>query len=69
MYKRQDEYNKALVEMCQEKGRKFLNSAEVLKDAATGYAQSGYVEQWKKVKAENLGLLLWGCLLYTSRCV
>ena len=34
-----------------------------------------YVEQWKKVKAENLGLLLWGdvgtgksfvCLLYTS---
>ena len=26
-----DEYNKALVEMCQEKGWKFLNSAEVLK--------------------------------------
>ena len=39
-----DEYNKALVEMCQEKGWKFLNSAEVLKDAATGYAKSGYVE-------------------------
>ena len=39
-----DEYNKALVEMCQEQGWKFLNSAEVLKDSATGYAKSGYVE-------------------------
>lgn len=39
-----DEYNKALVEMCQKKGWKFLNSAEVLKDASTGYAKSGYVE-------------------------
>ena len=39
-----DEYNKALVEMCQEKGWKFLNSAEVLKDSVTGYAKSGYVE-------------------------
>ena len=39
-----DEYNKALVEMCQTKGWKFLNSAEALKDAATGYAKSGYVE-------------------------
>lgn len=39
-----DEFNKALVEMCKEKGWKFLNSAEVLKDAATGYAKSGYVE-------------------------
>ena len=39
-----DEYNKALVEMCQTKGWKFLNSAEVLKDSATGYAKSGYVE-------------------------
>ena len=39
-----DEYNKALVEMCSEKGWKFLNSAEVLKDSATGYAKSGYVE-------------------------
>ena len=39
-----DEYNKALVQMCQEKGWKFLNSAEVLKDSATGYAKSGYVE-------------------------
>lgn len=39
-----DEYNKALVEMCKEKNWKFLNSAEVLKDSATGYAKSGYVE-------------------------
>ena len=39
-----DEYNKALVEMCKQKGWKFLNSAEVLKDSATGYAKSGYVE-------------------------
>ena len=39
-----DEYNKALVEMCQEKGWKFLNSAEVRKDSVTGYAKSGYVE-------------------------
>lgn len=39
-----DEYNKALVEMCQEQGWKFLNSAEVLKDSSTGYAKSGYVE-------------------------
>ena len=39
-----DEYNKALVEMCEQKGWKFLNSAEVLKDSATGYAKSGYVE-------------------------
>ena len=39
-----DEYNKALVEMCQKKGWKFLNSAEVLKDSVTGYAKSGYVE-------------------------
>ena len=39
-----DEYNKALVEMCQTKGWKFLNSAEVLKDSVTGYAKSGYVE-------------------------
>lgn len=39
-----DEYNKTLVEMCKEKGWKFLNSAEVLKDSTTGYAKSGYVE-------------------------
>ena len=39
-----DEYNKVLVEMCKEKGWKFLNSAEVLKDSSSGYAKSGYVE-------------------------
>ena len=39
-----DEYNKALVEMCKEKGWKFLNSAEALKDSTTGYAKAGYVE-------------------------
>ena len=39
-----DEFNKALVEMCKEKGWKFLNSAETLKDSTTGYAKSGYVE-------------------------
>lgn len=38
-----DEYNKALVQMCQDNDWKFLNSAEVLKDSATGYAKSGYV--------------------------
>ena len=38
-----DEYNKALVQMCQENDWKFLNSAEALKDASTGYAKSGYV--------------------------
>ncbi len=39
-----DEYNKALVQMCQDKGWKFLNSAEALKDSTTGYAKAGYVE-------------------------
>ena len=39
-----DEYNKAIVEMCDANGWKFLNSAETLKDAATGYAKEGYVE-------------------------
>ena len=39
-----DEFNKALVEMCKEKGWKFLNSAEALKDSTTGYAKAGYVE-------------------------
>lgn len=39
-----DEYNQAIVQMCQDNGWKFLNSAEVLKDSSTGYAKSGYVE-------------------------
>ena len=38
-----DEFNKALVELCQQKDWKFLNSAETLKDEATGYAKAGYV--------------------------
>ena len=37
-----DEFNKALVEMCKEKGWKFLNSAEVLRDDATGWAKTDY---------------------------
>lgn len=39
-----DEWNKALVTMCEENGWKFLNSAEALKDETTGFARSGYVE-------------------------
>ena len=39
-----DEYNKAIVEMCDANGWKFLNSAELLKDAATRYAKDDYVE-------------------------
>ena len=39
-----DEYNKAIVEMCDANGWTFLNSAEALKDAASGYAKEGYVE-------------------------
>lgn len=39
-----DEYNQAIVQMCQDNDWKFLNSAEVLKDSSTGYAKSGYVE-------------------------
>ena len=37
-----DEFNKALVEMCKEKGWKFLNSAEVLRDDTTGWAKTDY---------------------------
>ena len=50
-----DEYNKALVEMCKEKGWKFLNSAEVLKDSATGYAKSGYVESSDGIHLDQRG--------------
>lgn len=39
-----DEYNQAIVQMCQDNDWKFLNSAEVLKDSSTGFAKSGYVE-------------------------
>ena len=37
-----DAYNAALAEMCEENGFKFLNSAEVLKDPATGWAKTDY---------------------------
>lgn len=39
-----DAYNQGIVQMCQDNGWKYLNSAEVLKDASTGYAKDGYVE-------------------------
>ena len=38
-----DEYNRAIVQMCEDNGWKFLNSAETLK-GSDGYAKSGYVE-------------------------
>ncbi len=37
-----DAYNAALVQMCEENGFKFLNSAEVLRDDATGWAKTDY---------------------------
>ena len=37
-----DAYNAALVQMCEENGFKFLNSAEVLRDGATGWAKKDY---------------------------
>lgn len=37
-----DAYNAALVQMCEENGFKFLNSAEVLRDNATGWAKTDY---------------------------
>lgn len=37
-----DAYNAALVTMCEENGFKFLNSAEVLRDEATGWAKTDY---------------------------
>lgn len=37
-----DKFNAALAKMCEEKGYKFLNSAEVLKDDATGFAKKDY---------------------------
>lgn len=37
-----DAYNAALVRMCEENGFKFLNSAEVLRDDATGWAKKDY---------------------------
>ncbi len=37
-----DAYNAALVQMCEENGFKFLNSTEVLRDDATGWAKKDY---------------------------
>ena len=37
-----DAYNAALIELCEENGYKFLNSAEVLRDQATGWAKKDY---------------------------
>ena len=37
-----DAYNAALVQMCEEIGFKFLNSAEVLRDDTTGWAKTDY---------------------------
>lgn len=37
-----DAYNAALVQMCEENSFKFLNSAEVLRDEATGWAKKDY---------------------------
>lgn len=37
-----DAYNAALVQMCEENGFKFLNSAEILRDDATGWAKTDY---------------------------
>lgn len=37
-----DAYNAALVQMCEENGFKFLNSAKVLRDDATGWAKQDY---------------------------
>ncbi len=37
-----DAYNAALVQMCEENGYKFLNSAEVLRDNTTGWAKADY---------------------------
>jgi|GEM_PF-81730 len=37
-----DAYNAALVQMCEENGFKFLNSTEVLRDDATGWAKTDY---------------------------
>lgn len=37
-----DAYNEALLQMCEEDGYRFLNSAEVLRDDATGWAKKDY---------------------------
>lgn len=37
-----DKFNAALVDMCEKNGWKFLNTSEVLKDKATGFAKKDY---------------------------
>ena len=64
-----DEYNKALVEMCKEKGWKFLNSAEVLKDSATGYAKSGYVESSDGIHLTRAAMEALFDYLRTHSCI
>jgi hypothetical protein len=50
-----DQYNQALASMCNEESYKFLNSAELLKDTATGYAQISYfdAQEWNKTGANT----------------
>lgn len=40
-----DQWNQALVKMCQEEGYKFLNSSEALRDEDTGFAKDEFVEE------------------------
>lgn len=40
-----DEFNEALVEMCEKNGWKFLNTTEVLKDKKTGFCKTEYTVQ------------------------
>lgn len=40
-----DEFNEALVEMCEKNGWKFLNTTEVLKDEKTGFCKTEYTVQ------------------------
>ena len=39
-----DDFNMALLDLCEQLGVRFLNSAEALKGSTTGYAKAGYVE-------------------------
>lgn len=55
-----DAYNKAIAEMCQKYGWKFLNSSETLKDASTGYARDGYtVSDGLHLSSEGLAALFF----------
>lgn len=55
-----DAYNKAIAEMCQKYGWKFLSSSETLKDASTGYARDGYtVSDGLHLSSEGLEALFF----------